>query len=130
MSIFNDSRINEKFKNSEIYSSTVERKNPRDKIVRAFIIDKNSLKEIKRNPNEEIALSDGKSISLEVGCFITNNGRVLSQEMFNSNYKPATDFIKKFLSNKINNDKIEENIIERVHNKRNNTPKPRNSQKI
>lgn len=122
MSKFEDQRINDLFETSEVYKSTTERNDAADKMVRAFLLDKTSLDIIKLKPNTTIKLTTGNSIVLEVGSFITSNGRVLAEDIFKKNYKPAGNFLKAFLAKKISLSENIPDIIERLHNKQNNKP--------
>jgi len=117
MSKFEDKRINDFLQESDAYKSTTDRQDPNDKMIRAFILNKENLDIIKQKPNSQVKLKEGKSVTLEFGSYITSNGRVLAPETFQKHYKPASSFVKSFLKNKINLSDNVPDIIERLHNK-------------
>lgn len=129
MSKFEDQRITDLLSESEAYKSLTDRADPHDKMIRAFLVNKENLDIIKKTPNSQAKLTTGTAITLEIGAYITSNGRVLPEETFKKHYKPASVFVKSFLKNKISlSDTMLPDIMERIQankiQKQNrNTPK-------
>lgn len=114
MSKFEDQRINDLLKDSEAYKSLTDRADPNDKMIRAFLVNKESLDILKKTPNSQAKLITGTTISLELGSYITSNGRVLQEETFKKHYKQASSFVKSFLKNKISLADTMPDIMERI----------------
>ncbi len=109
---FNDERVNDLLKTSNSYKfskNAEEPKDPKDKIIRAFFIDANTLKTLKKNPNETIVFNKNKEIKLELGNYLTSNGKIIKKEVFDKVYKETSYFIKQFL---IEKSKSTENIVD------------------
>jgi hypothetical protein len=114
MSKFEDQRINDLLKDSEAYKSLTDRTDPNDKMIRAFLVNKESLDILKKTPNSQAKLITGTTISLELGSYVTSNGRVLAEETFKKHYKQASSFVKTFLKNKISLADTMPDIMERI----------------
>lgn len=115
MSKFEDQRITDLLSESEAYKSLTDRADPHDKMIRAFLVNKENLDIIKKTPNSQAKLTTGTAITLEIGAYITSNGRVLPEETFKKHYKPASVFVKSFLKNKISlADTMLPDIMERI----------------
>jgi len=114
MSKFEDQRINDLLKDSEAYKSLTDRADPNDKMIRAFLVNKESLDILKKTPNSQAKLITGTTISLELGSYVTSNGRVLQEETFKKHYKQASSFVKTFLKNKISLADTMPDIMERI----------------
>lgn len=114
MSKFEDQRINDLLKDSEAYKSLTDRTDPHDKMVRAFLVNKENLDILKKHPNSQVKLTTGSTITLEIGSYVTSNGRVLPEETFNKHYKPASAFVKNFLKQKISLADSLPDIMERI----------------
>lgn len=128
MSKFEDQRINDLLKDSEAYKSLTDRADPNDKMIRAFLVNKESLDILKKTPNSQAKLITGTTISLELGSYVTSNGRVLAEETFKKHYKQASSFVKTFLKNKISLADTMPDIMERIQSNKiqkpnRNTPK-------
>ncbi len=124
----NDIRVNDILKDSESYKfsrNDEEPKDSKDKIVRALFIDVNLLKSIKRNPNEVIIFNGNKEVRLEIGNYLTSNGKLIKKETFEKVYKKSGDFIKNFLQQRSKATENMLDILERVHGKKQN-PKVKN----
>lgn len=122
---YNDLRLNDVLKNSETYTFVrlnEAPKDPKDKIIRAFLITNEILKEIKKKPNESVLFDDKKEIKLENGKYITSNGKIINVDTFNKVYKLSSPFIKNFLIKKelATNNMLD--IIERIHGTKKNIP--------
>ena len=123
MSKFEDQRITDLLSESEAYKSLTDRADPHDKMIRAFLVNKENLDILKKTPNSQAKLTTGTTITLEIGSYITSNGRVLPEETFKKHYKPASVFVKSFLKNKISlADTMLPDIMERI--KANKIQKP------
>lgn len=118
MNKFEDKRLNDYFSETECFKAVSDRPDPNDKMVRAFLINKASLEAIKQKPNTTIKMKNGKLVKLELGNYLTSNGRLLSEDVFNKHYKPASDLIKSFLKNRIQLSDSVPDIIERIHGKK------------
>ncbi len=127
MSRFEDKRINDYFSDADSFKAISERSDPNDKMVRAFLINKDALDAIKQKPNAQIKLKNGKTIVLEIGTYLTSNGKILSEDVFNNHYKPASLFVKSFLKSRIQLSENIPEIIEKIHNKskKNNVQRPK-----
>ena len=130
MSKFEDQRINDLLNASEAFKSLTDRPDPYDKMIRAFMVNKENLDIIKKQPNSQVKLITGNNITLEIGNYITSNGRVLPEDTFNKHYKPASNFVKNFLKNQIllSEAVTTPDIMERIKNNKvsrnpRNTPK-------
>jgi hypothetical protein len=125
---FNDIRVNDILKESESYSFSRNEKEPKDskdKLVRAFLIDVDLLKSIKKNPNEAVIFDKNKEVRLEIGNYLTSNGKLIKKETFEKVYRISSEFTKNFLQER---SKATENILdilERFHGKKQN-PKIKN----
>lgn len=123
MSKFEDQRITDLLSESEAYKSLTDRADPHDKMIRAFLVNKENLDIIKKTPNSQAKLTTGTAITLEIGAYITSNGRVLPEETFKKHYKPASVFVKSFLKNKISlADTMLPDIMERIQANKNTKP--------
>lgn len=123
MSKFEDQRINDLLKDSEAFKSLTDRADPYDKMIRAFLVNQESLAVLKKQPNSQVKLISGTVVTLEMGSFITSNGRVLQEDTFKKHYKPASSFVKTFLKNQISlSETLGPNIMERIQNNKGNKP--------
>lgn len=128
MSKFEDQRINDLLKESETYKSLTDRADPNDKMIRAFLVNKENLDIIKKHPNSQAKLVTGTVINLEMGSYVTSNGRVLAEDTFKKHYKQGSSFVKSFLKNKISLADTLPDIMERIQankipKQNRNTPK-------
>lgn len=115
MSKFEDQRINDLLTESEAYKSLTDRADPHDKMIRAFLVNKENLDILKKTPNSQAKLVTGSLITLELGAYVTSNGRVLPEDTFKKHYKPASSFVKMFLKQKISlADTMLPDIMERI----------------
>lgn len=125
---FNDERLNDMLSNSESYKYSKNEelpKDPKDKLIRAFLIDAESLKFLKKKPNETVIFNKIQEIKLEVGSYLTSNGRLIKKDNFNKVYKNASPFVKNFLMERSKATESMVDIVERFHGKR-NIPKNKN----
>jgi hypothetical protein len=128
MSQFEDDKVNEYLKNSESYKiadRNIKPKDSKDLMVRAFQVNKESLLIIKKKPNDILKLKDGKQINLEIDTFITSNGKSFSPEKFASIYKPAGQLVKNFLQLRQDSLLNTPDILEKIHGKNVDKPKPK-----
>lgn len=122
---FNDERVNDLLKVSNSYKfdkNTEEPKDPKDKIIRAFFIDINTLKTLKKNPNETIIFNKNKEIKLEVGNYLTSNGKIIKKEVFDKVYKDTSYFVKKFLSERAKSTENIVDILDKLQNRKRHKP--------
>jgi hypothetical protein len=122
---FNDERVNDLLKVSDSYKfdkNAEEPKDPKDKIIRAFFIDANTLKALKKNPNETIIFNRNKEIKLEVGNYLTSNGKLIKKEVFDKVYKDTSYFVKKFLSERAKSTENIVDILDKLQNRKRHKP--------
>lgn len=118
MNKFEDIRVNDYFEQAECFKAVSERPDPHDKMVRAFLIDRSSLEALRQKPNATIKLKNGKTVKLEMGHYITSNGKILTPDVFEKHYKPASALIKSFLKERIALADSIPDIIERIHGRK------------
>lgn len=123
---YNDLRLNDILESSETYTFRKENKStpkdPKDLMVRAFLLTNEKLKEMRKTPNQNVIFNNNKEVKLETGKYITSNGKTINQETFNKVYKVSSTYIKEFLAIRQSSTSNLLDIVERLHGNKTNSP--------
>lgn len=127
---FNDIRLNEILKTADSYTfgrNESPPKDSKDKMVGAVLIDAEFLKSIKKKPNETVVFNDQINVNLEIGKYLTTNGKLIKKETFENVYKKSSAIVVRFLQERSKSNENMLDIIEQLYGKKNsqktNTPK-------
>lgn len=123
---YNDLRLNDILERSETYTFRKENKStpkdPKDLMVRAFLLTNEALKEMRKTPNQSVIFDNNKEVKLETGKYITSNGKTINKETFDKVYKVSSTYIKEFLAIRQSSTSNLLDIVERLHGNKTNSP--------
>lgn len=98
---YNDERLNNLLKDAESYkfnkNNGTKPRDPKDLMVRALLIDASFFRDLKKTPNQSV-MFDKKEIKLELGKYVTSNGKTINEDTFKRVYIKSSVLIKDFLN--------------------------------